>query len=312
MKERSAQPRVVESLVEPQRQLGEFEGLRKVAIDRHERQRMHGIGVAGLLGLTVSQREVHGLQRHQRKQLRPAVVCAGGGIDEQIDDRPYLGGIRHRRIEQLTDAAPTQVGADGLKLRVHGCPDLVVRFGKGDPEQLQRFERNNDAVVVAAAGLIDLDAQAIDPRAIEIGPGLAQHQVEQLVCRLKMAHQVFTLGETQIQLERLAVAPRPRICRNKRRGSCQIVARSAIGDPRFRFHAGDDVQSEQVDDGEDLLGRRLGSGGHAELASDAQVRCGSQRRGNQRIRGLLDAVVRESVRRSEANHQARLRSVAER
>ena len=203
---------------------------------------MHGIGVAGLVGMAVSQREVHRLHGHQRKELRPPVVCAGRRIDEQIDDGPHLGGIRCRRIEQISDAAPTQVGGDGAKLRLRGCLDLVVRFGKGDTEQLQCFEHKDDALVVPAAGLIDLDAQAVDPGAVEIGARIAQHQLEQLVCRVKMAHQIFALGETQIEFERLVVGPRPRICSNKRRRLCEIVARSAIGDPGLRLHAGEDVQ----------------------------------------------------------------------
>lgn len=67
MKEGPAQARVVESLIEPQRHLGELECLREVAVDRYERQRMHGIGVAGLVGMAVSQREVHRLHGHERK-----------------------------------------------------------------------------------------------------------------------------------------------------------------------------------------------------------------------------------------------------
>ena len=99
MKQCTAQARVVESVVEPQSHLREVERLRQVAVHRHERQRMHGIGVAGLVGVTVSQREVHRLHGHQRKQLRPPVVGGGRRIDEQTDDGPYLGDVRWRRIE---------------------------------------------------------------------------------------------------------------------------------------------------------------------------------------------------------------------
>ena len=136
MKECPAQACVVESLVEPQRHLGKLERFRQLAIDRHERQRMHRIGVAGLVGIAVTQREVHRLHGHQRKQLRPSVVCAWRRIDQQIDDGPYLGGICYGRVEQITDAARTQVDGDGAKLRVRGRLDLVIRFGKGDTEQL--------------------------------------------------------------------------------------------------------------------------------------------------------------------------------
>ena len=99
VKQCSAQARVVESFVEPQRHLGELEGLRQVAVDGHEGQGMHSVGVAGLVGMAVSQREVHRLHGHQRKQLRPPVVGGGRRIDEQTDDGPHLGDVRRRRIE---------------------------------------------------------------------------------------------------------------------------------------------------------------------------------------------------------------------
>src|SRR4051812_2193993 len=182
MKKCSAQARVVESFVEPQRHLGELERLRQVAVDGNERQRMHCIGVAGLVGVAVSQREVHCLHGYQRKQLGPSVVYAGRRIDEQIDDGPYLGGMGYRRIEQITDAAPSQVGGYGAKLRVRVRLDFFVRFGEGDAEQLQCLERKGDTLVVPAAGLIDLDAQAVDPGAVEIGVRNSQHQLEQTVC----------------------------------------------------------------------------------------------------------------------------------
>src|SRR3954465_3535906 len=137
MEECSAQARVVESLVEPQRRLRELERLRQVAVDRNERQRMYCIGVAGLVGVAVSQREVHRFHGHQRKQFWPPVVCAGRRIDEQIDDGPYVGRMRCRRIEQIANAAPTQVGRYGAKLRVRGRLDLFVGFRKCDAEQLQ-------------------------------------------------------------------------------------------------------------------------------------------------------------------------------
>ena len=49
MKQRPAQARVVEFLVEPQRHLGELERLRHLAVDPDEHQGMHRVGVAGLV-----------------------------------------------------------------------------------------------------------------------------------------------------------------------------------------------------------------------------------------------------------------------
>lgn len=83
--------------------------------------------------------------------------------------------MRCRRIEQPTDAAPCQVGSDGQELRLNGGLDLVVGFWKGDPEKPQGFERKDHALVVPAAGLIDLDAQTVNSGAIEMGARLTQH-----------------------------------------------------------------------------------------------------------------------------------------
>ena len=161
---------------------------------------MHRIGIAGLLGIAVSQREIHCLHGHQRKQLRSPVVCAGRRLDEQRDDGPHLGVIGYGRIEQIADAASAEIDGDGAELRGRRCRDLVVRVGKDDTEQLQRFERQDDALVVSATGLIDLDAQAVDPGAVEIRARIAQHQLEQPVRRIEPADQVFTLGESKIEL----------------------------------------------------------------------------------------------------------------
>ena len=66
--------------------------LRRIAIGLHERHACHRIGIAGLLGIAVSQREIHCLHGYQREQLR-SPVGAPGAASTSSAMMPHLGVI---------------------------------------------------------------------------------------------------------------------------------------------------------------------------------------------------------------------------
>ena len=105
---------------------------------RYQRECENTVGVARLIRTSVPDGAVDRLESNQREERRPRNICAGYGIDQQIDDRPLDRVGDNRRLDQIADRASRQVDRQAAQLRIDRCLDVLLAIGKCHAERTQR------------------------------------------------------------------------------------------------------------------------------------------------------------------------------
>ena len=243
------------------------------------------------------------------------------GRQEDVHRRPAVGVGDRRQIDERLDGTVAERSPEPRVLLGHLGFRRVRRPFDADLPQVA--EGGLDGAGGAARGLVDLDLGAGDGGEVDEGPRAAGQRGEPLLRGRGVAAQVLALGAIELEGEGELVAALPAVLGQEGAAGGEVgerrgVGRGLLGAPARRqidlghalaLLARGDQGRPAVQLGRDLERPLPALGGRRarpEPAPDLEVQPRPLALGDQRVGGLLHAVVREATGMVDPEHQVLL------